>query len=78
MNLYIESNLGDPGLFEGTASLEALLVERLGSLMHLPEACGYATSGGHGIRSVCAPDVTPEHRCTFSQCRCAGVGPFFV
>ena len=46
MNLFIESNLGDPGLFEGTASLEALLVERLGSLMHLPEACGYATSGG--------------------------------
>ena len=46
MNLFIESNLGDPGLFEGTASLEALLVNRLGSLMHLPEACGYATSGG--------------------------------
>lgn len=46
MNLFIESNLGDPGLFEGAASLEALLVERLGSLMHLPGACGYATSGG--------------------------------
>lgn len=46
MNLFIESNLGDPGLFEGTASLEVLLVERLGTLMHLPEACGYATSGG--------------------------------
>ena len=25
MNLFIESNLGDPGLFEGAASLEALL-----------------------------------------------------
>ena len=46
MDLFIESNLGDPGLFEGAASLEALLVELLGSLMHLPGACGYATSGG--------------------------------
>ena len=46
MNLFIESNLGDPGLFEGAASLEALLVERIGALMHLPGACGYATSGG--------------------------------
>jgi tyrosine decarboxylase/aspartate 1-decarboxylase len=45
-NIFIESNLGDPGLFMGTASLEAELIERLGSLMSLPEACGYATSGG--------------------------------
>ena len=45
-NIFIESNLGDPGLFLGTASLEAELIERLGSLMSLPAACGYATSGG--------------------------------
>lgn len=45
-NIFIESNLGDPGLFMGTASLEAELVKRLGSLMNLPDACGYATSGG--------------------------------
>lgn len=45
-NLFIESNLGDPGLFMGTASLEAELINRIGTLMHLPEACGYATSGG--------------------------------
>jgi len=45
-NIFIESNLGDPGLFLGTASLEAELIERIGSLMSLPEACGYATSGG--------------------------------
>ncbi|MCQ8893745.1 MAG: tyrosine decarboxylase MfnA [Methanolinea sp.] len=44
--LFMETNLGDPGLFPGTSSLEALLVERIGSLFHLPGACGYATSGG--------------------------------
>ena len=45
-NIFIESNLGDPGLFMGTASIEAELIERLGSLMHLSRPCGYATSGG--------------------------------
>jgi len=44
--LFLETNLGDPGLFPGTASLESLLVERLGTLFSLPSACGYATSGG--------------------------------
>jgi tyrosine decarboxylase/aspartate 1-decarboxylase len=44
--LFIESNLGDPGLFSGSASLERLLIERAGSLFHHAEAGGYATSGG--------------------------------
>lgn len=44
--MFMETNLGDPGLFPGTASLEQLLIERLGSLYSLPEAHGYATSGG--------------------------------
>ncbi len=44
--MFMETNLGDPGLFAGTASLERLLVRRLGSLLHHPEAGGYATSGG--------------------------------
>ncbi|MDD1715398.1 MAG: tyrosine decarboxylase MfnA [Methanolinea sp.] len=44
--MFMETNLGDPGLFPGTASLERLLVQRLGDLFHLPAACGYATSGG--------------------------------
>ncbi|MGV8129514.1 MAG: tyrosine decarboxylase MfnA [Methanolinea sp.] len=43
---FMETNLGDPGLFPGTASLERLLIERLGTLLHLPTACGYATTGG--------------------------------
>jgi tyrosine decarboxylase/aspartate 1-decarboxylase len=44
--MFMETNLGDPGLFSGTTSLERLLIERLGTLFHLPEAGGYATSGG--------------------------------
>jgi tyrosine decarboxylase/aspartate 1-decarboxylase len=43
---FMGTNLGDPGLFPGTAELEILLVERLGSLLHHPGAGGYATSGG--------------------------------
>jgi len=44
--MFLETNLGDPGLFPGTAELEELLVRRLGALMHHPKAGGYATSGG--------------------------------
>ncbi|NYT05240.1 MAG: tyrosine decarboxylase MfnA [Methanomicrobiales archaeon] len=44
--LFLETNLGDPGLFLGTASLEAMLIARLGNLLHHPRAAGYATSGG--------------------------------
>jgi tyrosine decarboxylase/aspartate 1-decarboxylase len=44
--LFMEANLGDPGLFAGTASLEQLLVQRIGELLHHPKAGGYATSGG--------------------------------
>ena len=45
-SLFIEANLGDPGLFRGASSLEKLLVARLADLMHHPGADGYATSGG--------------------------------
>ena len=44
--MFMETNLGDPGLFPGTASLEKLLVKRFGDLFHCPGAGGYATSGG--------------------------------
>ncbi len=44
--MFLETNLGDPGLFRGTASLEDLLVRRIAELLHGPEAGGYATSGG--------------------------------
>jgi len=44
--MFMETNLGDPGLFPGTAAIESLLVERLGDLFHHREAGGYATTGG--------------------------------
>ncbi|OPX62286.1 MULTISPECIES: tyrosine decarboxylase MfnA [unclassified Methanoregula] len=44
--MFMETNLGDPGLFPGTMALEKLLINRFGSLFHCPDAGGYATSGG--------------------------------
>ena len=44
--MFMETNLGDPGLFPGTAGLERLLIQRFGELFHCPDAGGYATSGG--------------------------------
>ncbi len=44
--LFIETNLGDPGLFQGTAMLERKLVEMLGSLLGKSDASGYITTGG--------------------------------
>jgi len=44
--MFMETNLGDPGLFPGTMSLEQLLISRFAALFHCPGAGGYATSGG--------------------------------
>jgi tyrosine decarboxylase/aspartate 1-decarboxylase len=44
--MFIGTNLGDPGLFPGTAVLEQQLIEEFAELFHHPGACGYATSGG--------------------------------
>lgn len=44
--MFLSSNLGDPGLYPGTVKIEELLVESLGDLMHKKDAGGYATSGG--------------------------------
>jgi tyrosine decarboxylase / aspartate 1-decarboxylase len=43
---FIVSNLGDPKLFPGTASLERASIGMLGELLHLPSAAGYITTGG--------------------------------
>jgi tyrosine decarboxylase/aspartate 1-decarboxylase len=70
--LFAGTNLGDPGLFPGTAGIEHLLIRNLGELLHHGEACGYATSGGtesniqvlrmaRGITGVRDPNaVVPE------------------
>lgn len=45
-NLFMETNLGDPGLFPGTHEVEQILVSRFAELFSFPKAGGYATSGG--------------------------------
>jgi len=44
--MFMETNLGDPGLFPGTASLEKLLILRLGTLFHRKEAGGFRPEDG--------------------------------
>ncbi|WP_407355170.1 tyrosine decarboxylase MfnA [Methanolobus sp. WCC5] len=43
---FIESNMGDFGLFKGTYDLEKQVIGSLGQLLHLPNASGYMTTGG--------------------------------
>ncbi|PWR72011.1 tyrosine decarboxylase MfnA [Methanospirillum lacunae] len=45
-NLFMETNLGDPGLFPGTAHVDELLIRWFGDLYHAPDAGGCSTSGG--------------------------------
>ena len=45
-NEFVNTNLGDPRLFPGTAAIEALCIESLGELLHLPRPTGYITTGG--------------------------------
>ena len=44
--LFMETNLGDPGLFPGTVSLEDQLIQWFADLYHEPSAGGCTTSGG--------------------------------
>ncbi len=43
---FIESNLGDFGLFPGTKELEEKVIRVMGELFGDPGACGYITTGG--------------------------------
>jgi tyrosine decarboxylase/aspartate 1-decarboxylase len=43
---FIESNLGDFGLFQGTKELEEKVITLMGGLLGDPDACGYITTGG--------------------------------
>jgi tyrosine decarboxylase / aspartate 1-decarboxylase len=45
-NLFMETNLGDPGLFPGTAKIEESLIRWFADLFHGPQAGGCSTSGG--------------------------------
>ncbi|MBR4987126.1 MAG: tyrosine decarboxylase MfnA [Methanocorpusculum sp.] len=44
--LFVSTNLGDPGLYPGTADIERKLIASLGDLLQGKNVGGYATSGG--------------------------------
>ncbi|MFO7966224.1 MAG: tyrosine decarboxylase MfnA [Archaeoglobaceae archaeon] len=44
--MFLETNLGDPGIFVGTVELEKKLIAILGNVLHKPNASGYICSGG--------------------------------
>lgn len=44
--LFVEANLGDPGLFPGAAAVESEVVEALSRLLNLEDGTGYVTTGG--------------------------------
>lgn len=45
-NLFLETNLGDPGLFPGVAELEQRAVGMIGEMLGCPDAVGYISTGG--------------------------------
>lgn len=45
-SLFMETNLGDPGLFPGTSLIEESLIQFFADLYNLPTATGCTTSGG--------------------------------
>ncbi|MBE8538743.1 tyrosine decarboxylase MfnA [Geoglobus acetivorans] len=56
-SLFIETNLGDPGIFVGTMELEKKVISMLGRLLGNKNAAGYISSGGteaniQGIRAA--------------------------
>ncbi len=55
--IFIETNLGDPGIFVGTIELEKKTIEMIGELLNNRNASGYICSGGteaniQGIRAA--------------------------
>ena len=44
--LYIDKNLGDPGLFPATAEMEREVIKALGALLSNPNAVGHIVTGG--------------------------------
>ncbi len=43
---FLDSNLGDPGLFRGTRALEIEVIKMLGGLLGRPRATGHIVTGG--------------------------------
>jgi tyrosine decarboxylase / aspartate 1-decarboxylase len=45
-NMFFKSNIGDPGLFEGSMRLEKEVIDQLASLLHGSNCRGFVVSGG--------------------------------
>ncbi len=45
-NMFLETNLGDQGLFKGTSMMEEEVIKSIGSLLHLDDAYGHIVTGG--------------------------------
>jgi len=55
--MFVETNLGDPGIFRGTVELEKKLMSMIGELLHCKTPAGYICSGGteaniQGVRAA--------------------------
>jgi tyrosine decarboxylase / aspartate 1-decarboxylase len=55
--MFLETNLGDAGLFPGVVEIEARAIRMIGELLGYPEAMGYISTGGtesniQGIRAA--------------------------
>ncbi len=44
--MFLETNLGDPGLFKGTSILEKEVINIIGNLLHLKNPYGHIVTGG--------------------------------
>jgi tyrosine decarboxylase/aspartate 1-decarboxylase len=56
-NLFLETNLGDPGLFPGVAELEHKAIRMMGELLGRKDVVGYISTGGtesniQGVRAA--------------------------
>ncbi|MCD7782216.1 MAG: tyrosine decarboxylase MfnA, partial [Methanosphaera sp.] len=45
-NMFLDTNLGDPGLFKGTSMMEEEVIKSIGNLLHLDDASGHIVTGG--------------------------------
>jgi tyrosine decarboxylase / aspartate 1-decarboxylase len=90
--MFIDSNLGDPGLFPGSLKLEKEAVSMLSTLLHGKEAAGFLVSGGteanllamfasRNLANVDAPEaVLPEsvHFSFEKICRLLKIKPVYA
>ncbi len=58
--LFLDSNLGDPGLFKGSIQLEKEAIQELSLLLNNENGCGFIVSGGTEA-NLLALTCCPKH-----------------